>query len=113
MNKILEINSSDLDCRVQAGITRNNLNEQLKDKGIFFPIDPGANASIGGMASTSASGTMAVKFGTMKSVVTGLTVVLSSGEIINFSSIEAIGWEGDNISDSFIYKINDFFIKKQ
>ena len=83
MNKVLSVNASDFDCRVQANVTREELNEYLREDGVFFPIDPGANASLGGMASTSASGTMAVKYGTMKSVITGLTVVLPNGDIIN------------------------------
>ena len=82
MDKILSVNAADFDCRVQANVTREKLNEYLREDGVFFPIDPGANAAIGGMASTSASGTMAVKYGTMKTVITGLTVVLPSGEII-------------------------------
>ena len=81
MDKILSVNAADFDCRVQANVTREKLNEYLREDGVFFPIDPGANAAIGGMASTSASGTMAVKYGTMKTVITGLTVVLPSGEI--------------------------------
>ena len=82
MNKILSVNSEDFDCRVQANVTREQLNESLKDKGVFFPIDPGANAALGGMTACSASGTMAVRYGTMRTSVTGLTVVLSTGEII-------------------------------
>ena len=83
MNKILSVNVEDFDCRVQANVTREQLNEYLREDGVFFPIDPGANAAIGGMAATSASGTMAVKYGTMKTVITGLTVVLPNGDIVN------------------------------
>ena len=83
MNKVLSVNAEDFDCRVQACVTKEQLNEYLREDGVFFPIDPGANAAIGGMASTSASGTMAVKYGTMKTVISGLTVVLPNGDIIN------------------------------
>ena len=82
LNKILKVNSEDFDCRVEAFVTRKHLNEHIKDQGIFFPIDPGADASLGGMASTSASGTMAVRYGTMKTMVLGLTIVLPNGDII-------------------------------
>ena len=75
MNKILSVNVEDFDCRVQACVTKEQLNEYLREDGVFFPIDPGADAALGGMASTSASGTMAVKYGTMRTVISGLTVV--------------------------------------
>ena len=102
MDKILEVNTSDFDCRVQANVTREQLNEHLREDGVFFPIDPGANAAIGGMASTSASGTMAVKYGTMKTVITGLTVVLSNGEIIKTGSRTKKTSAGYNLTNLFI-----------
>jgi len=102
MNKILSVNVEDFDCRVQACVTKEQLNDYLREDGVFFPIDPGANAAIGGMASTSASGTMAVKYGTMKSVITGLTVVLPNGDIINTGSRTKKTSAGYNLTNLFI-----------
>ena len=102
MNKILNVNAGDFDCRVQANVTRKQLNEYLREDGVFFPIDPGADAALGGMASTSASGTMAVKYGTMRTVISGLTVVLPNGDIVKTGSRAKKTSAGYNLTNLFI-----------
>jgi D-lactate dehydrogenase (cytochrome) len=102
MNNIISTNSEDFDCKVEAYVTREQLDEHLRDQGLFFPIDPGAEATLGGMTATSASGTMAVKYGTMKSMVLGLTVVLPNGDIIHTGGRTKKTAAGYNLTNLFV-----------
>ncbi len=102
MNKILEIRPDDFLVHVEPGVTRGDLNEALKKYGLFFPVDPGANASIGGMVATNASGTTTVRYGAMKEQVRKLEVVLSSGEVIETGNLAAKSSSGYHLTELFI-----------
>ncbi|KAH7637064.1 putative D-lactate dehydrogenase, mitochondrial [Dermatophagoides farinae] len=105
MNQIIEVNVEDFDCTVEAGVTWRELNQYLSDTGLFFPIDPGASASLGGMSATNASGTNAVRYGTMKENVLNMEVVLPTGEVMKAAGIKARSRKsaaGFNLTELFI-----------
>lgn len=105
MKEIIQFNGNDLDCHVEAGLSWRELNDSIKSSGLWFPVDPGASATLGGMSSTSASGTNAVKFGTMRENVIGLEVVVANGEIIHTSGKECRSKKtsaGINLTNLFV-----------
>ncbi|CAD5222907.1 unnamed protein product [Bursaphelenchus okinawaensis] len=105
MNNVLEVNEVDFDCTVQPGVSRLALNQRLRDSGLFFSVDPGADASVCGMVATSASGTTSLKYGTMKQNVKNLEVVLATGRILHTKGAGRRPWKssaGYNLTELFI-----------